>query len=150
MPPGGGDWLHPGQRRQAEPRVTGRTSHLRSPRGAGHPHGPVRADSHGHLKLLHPFPLHVLCLAEKLEALLALQVNEIEAVGPLRGDGSTLGTGAGRHALTLVLGCTRTRVCMYTLTCTCPLTRRPRAPPGWRPTRFHSLNVMPGKLTGLM
>jgi len=39
--------------------------------------------SHGHLKLLHPLPLGLLGLAEELEALLALQVDQVEAVGPL-------------------------------------------------------------------
>lgn len=40
--------------------------------------------SHGHLKLLHPFPLGVLCFTEELKALLALQVDQVEAIGPLQ------------------------------------------------------------------
>ena len=39
--------------------------------------------SHGHFKLLHPLPLGLLRLAEELEALLSLQVDQVEAVGPL-------------------------------------------------------------------
>lgn len=42
-------------------------------------------NSHGHLKLLHPLPLHVLRLAEELKALLSLEVNQVEAIGPLGG-----------------------------------------------------------------
>jgi len=40
--------------------------------------------SHCHFKLLHPLPLHLLCLAEELEALLSLQVDQVEAVRPLQ------------------------------------------------------------------
>lgn len=40
--------------------------------------------SHCHFKLLHPLPLHLLRLAEELEALLSLEVDEVEAVRPLR------------------------------------------------------------------
>lgn len=46
---------------------------------------PSQGHSHGHFKLLHPLALHLLRLAEELEALLALEVGEVEAVGPLWG-----------------------------------------------------------------
>lgn len=36
--------------------------------------------SHCHFKLLHPLPLHLLGLAEELEALLSLEVDEVEAI----------------------------------------------------------------------
>lgn len=52
--------------------------------------GQLPRHSHGHLKLLHPLPFHLFRLAEKLEALLALKVSEVEAVRPLwreRADG---------------------------------------------------------------
>lgn len=74
MPPGGGDWLHPGRHRLSLRSLEGPLSEK-----------PTRPASctpccgtlmHGYLKLLHPLPLHVLCLAEKLEALLALQASE--------------------------------------------------------------------------
>lgn len=40
--------------------------------------------SHGHFKLLHPLPLHLLSLAEELEALFPLEVDQVEAIRPLQ------------------------------------------------------------------
>lgn len=60
--------------------------------GAGEGHDLPPSHSHGHLELLHPLPLHVFCLAEELETLLPLKVNQVEAVGPLWGAGDTLAT----------------------------------------------------------
>lgn len=39
--------------------------------------------SHGHFKLLHPLPLCLLSFTKELEALLPLQVDQVEAVRPL-------------------------------------------------------------------
>lgn len=61
------------------------SGHAKPARGLPPP-PPAPGDSHGHLELLHPLPLHVFRLAEKLEALLPLQVDEIEAIGPLWGE----------------------------------------------------------------
>lgn len=36
--------------------------------------------SHCHFKLFHPLPLHLLRLAEELEALLSLEVDQVEAI----------------------------------------------------------------------
>lgn len=93
----------------------------------GHP------DSHGHLELLHPLPLHVLRLAEELEALLALQVDQVEAVGPLRGAGHTAAGGASGS---LAQACTSkcgvhvgVSLCACVWMCVCICTRVPaRAP----------------------
>lgn len=41
--------------------------------------------AHGHLELLHPFSFGVLRLTEELEALLAFQMDQVEAIGPLHG-----------------------------------------------------------------
>ncbi len=39
--------------------------------------------SHGHVKLLHPLPLRLLSFTKELEALLPLQVDQVETVRPL-------------------------------------------------------------------
>lgn len=67
-------------------------------------------DSHGHLKLLHPLPLRVLRLAEELEALLALQVDQVEAVGPLGGGGMCV-------RICTVHSCAR--LCLHVHVCVC-------------------------------
>lgn len=41
--------------------------------------------AHGHLELLHPLSFGVLRLTEELEALLAFQMDQVEAIGPLHG-----------------------------------------------------------------
>lgn len=43
----------------------------------------ARPYSHGHFKLLHPLPLRLLGFTEELEALLPLQVDQVETIGPL-------------------------------------------------------------------
>lgn len=43
------------------------------------------AYAHGHLELLHPLSFGVFCFTEELEALLAFQMDQVEAVRPLHG-----------------------------------------------------------------
>lgn len=74
-------------------------------------------NSHGHLELLHPLPLHVFRLAEELEALLSLEVNQVEAIGPLWGQrhaGSCHGFGHYQVYTSLLLV-----LCMYVCACVC-------------------------------
>lgn len=64
-------------------------------------------NSHGHLELLHPLPLHVFRLAEELKALLSLEVNQVEAIGPLWGQrhaGSWHGFVGDRSSWQLAVG----------------------------------------------
>lgn len=43
----------------------------------------IKSYSHGHLKLLHPLPLGFLSFTKELEALLPLQVDQVETIRPL-------------------------------------------------------------------